>query len=124
MRKNTDKELEFLRKYADLCEEYNMAIVSEDPYDGTEIFSGEWAKSRGDKSMEKAFEREMAYIRNGLVSPMEHLIGKKVTFRDTGRSGTIITADCLFAEGYSFVAIMDDNGASMSFTNDDNFYIT
>ena len=120
----TEKEKEFLRKYAELCKEYDMVIVSEDPAYGTVLCSGEFARSSGDKAMLASFKHDMDFVRNGLVCSYDHYIGKKVTFRDTGRSGYVTIATCLFSEGPCYEAIMDDDGSVVHFNDDDNFYIT
>ena len=113
-------EKEFLRKYADLCQEYNMMIVAEDyPWVGTVLANA--SDCTTEKSL-NIFNSTMNYVQNGLVSPREYVIGKHVVFRDTGRRGLIIGAYWKFAEPYDYEATMEDDGSVIHFTDNDNFY--
>lgn len=117
-----DKEKEFLRKYADLCQEYNMLLGSESPGVGVVLNDGEIANNCGETAM-KSFNCDMTYVQNGLISPREHLVGRHVVFRDTGRRGLITGAYWRFAEPYDYEATMEDDGSVVHFTDNDNFYL-
>ena len=118
-----DKEKEFLRKYADLCQEYNMLLETESPNVGVVLVNGEWANNCGEESAVRAFNSEMNYVQNGLISPREYLVGRHVVFRDTGRRGLITGAYWKFAEPYDYEATMEDDGSVVHFTDNDNFYL-
>lgn len=117
----TEKEREFLRKYADLCKEYDMVLESESPSYGLVLVNGDWAKNCGQETALKAFNTEMNVVQNGLVYPREYIVGHKVVFRDTNEAGLITGAYVKFGEGYDFEAMMED-GTVRHFTDNDNFY--
>lgn len=118
---SSDREKEFLRKYADLCKEYDMVLESESPSYGLVLVNGDWAKNCGQETALNAFNTEMNVVQNGLVYPREYVVGHKVVFRDTNEVGLITGAYVKFGDGYDFEAMMED-GTVKHFTDNDNFY--
>ncbi len=112
-------EKAFLRELSDLCTNYNIAVVSESPSYGVTIFS---KPDTEDVKANTAFNADLSYIQRGLISDRSYVVGHKVVFRDTGRSGLITGAYWKFAEHYDYEATMDDDGSVVHFTDDDNFY--
>lgn len=115
----SELEKEFLRKYADLCKEYDMMIVAEDyPWVGTVLANASDCTTDKQKT---TFKYDMNVVQNGLVSPREYIVGHKVVLRDTNEAGIITGAYVNFGEGYTFEAMMED-GTVRNFTDKDNFY--
>lgn len=112
-------EKAFLRELSDLCTNYNIAIVSESPSYGITICG---KPDECDIKANAAFNNDLSYIQRGLISDRSYVVGHKVVFRDTGRSGIITGAYWKFAEHYDYEATMDDDGSVIHFTDDDNFY--
>ena len=113
----SEKEKEFLRKYSNLCREYDMLLCGELGV-GVCLANAACATTEDQKT---AFNADMNVVQNGLVYPREYVVGHKVVFRDTNEAGIITGAYVNFAEGYDFEAMMED-GTVKHFTDKDNFY--
>ena len=118
-RRYTENEKKFLRKFADLCSEYGVIVTAEVDNVGIAIVS---APVNGTLEQQRYWNSNLSYIQRGLISERNYVIGHKVVFRDTGRSGTVTGAYWRFAEPYDYEATMDDDGSVVHFTDDDNFY--
>lgn len=116
----TNKEKEFLKKFANLCEEYDIVLISEDyPYVGVDILSA--PDKEKDPGAYQNWDIEMSRIKRGFIDDRNYVIGHRVVFRDTGETGLITGVYYKFAEFPDYEAVMED-GTVKHFTDTDNYY--